>query len=157
MSGLFSAAINLFKLLFHGIYQVMTGGFGSGVALLAWLQIVLQFILATGHTSSLGGALALGGVLYVGLALSALLTFMIFNGAAFEPNVNKKQTASDLTITAALLSIFAQAVYTSIAIMLLGRLVNVHGILGAVIVDVMVAALQSVLISRTLLRLAGSK
>jgi hypothetical protein len=157
MKDLFEILASLVKPLFNGIYQVLSGGFGRRIMVVAWLQVAWQFLLAKAHTSSALGTGSLMVALIVIQAFAALMSFMMVTGASFEPNSKKTQSFSSLMAGAAIFSAVFAFLFTGLAAWLLGLLTGVHGTLSLMLHGAAIAALQSLLLLRRLEELANKR
>ena len=138
--------------VFNGIFQTLTGAFGGTTAFFAWLQVFLQGYLASDHTATTGGALALGAALVVGQAVAGLITFLAVSGSAYDERSPGGLVLG--TATAAVSAIFVCA-YNALVSLIVGYFATLHGVSDLVLVGAVVAAFQAVLLVLTLNRLVA--
>lgn len=143
--------------LFTGIYQVLTGAFGLTVALLAWIQVGVQFYLAQQHTAGALGLAIVFAILVILQGAGALVSFLIPNGNAYAPTPDKAMTPVAMYISAAFASVLVVFLAVVAFGFVLGWLVGLHGIMALASTAAVIAAVQSFAVVGRMLALAKAK
>lgn len=145
----------LLKATLGGIYQTLTGHFGIGVAVVAWLQVILQFHLANSHTTAglIGTVVFAAGLLFVQGA-GAIWSFSMFNGDSFSPS-SKHMSFGSLTAAAAIGAFVVAGLLAGLVALVLGLFITVTGTLALMGAAAVLAAIQGLVLSGRLWKLAS--
>jgi len=145
---------SLVKPMVNGTFQVLTGGFGPIVAIIAWIQFASIALLAVSHAGTIAGALALAMVMAISLAAGALLAFLIVNGSAYG---GKPQGVAQLVMTSVLASGCLVAVLTSAGFAIASLFFGTHSMLALGLATTLITAVNSCGIVLVIFSLTGKK
>jgi hypothetical protein len=142
---------SLFRPLFGGIVQVLSGGFGVKAAVYGWLAIGVQVTVTCGHA---GGGVLGGILLFASLAVtqaaSALSAFMCVTGRAFEPGKSKDASGSNVRMEMAAAALFVSLLLGGILVGLVSLLVPVTKFWMLMVATVVIALLNSQIVFKNL-------
>jgi len=144
VSDLFKILSGVTKVLFNGILQVLSGGFGLGAAVVGWLQVGLQLCLASNHSDGFfSGAITFAGLVIVQM-VAGLLSFSIMNGAAYEPNSKKRMSPLEALIVMFVWAAIVSFGLNGILVLVVGIFAPLDRVWPLLVLDSAVACLQAI-------------
>ncbi len=137
------------KALFKGIFQVFTGVLGWRVAMVAYLQLALQAMIAANHTKgTVLPAVLFAVALLVAQASAALITCALFSFRAAKQSDAKKRPSPNLLIwETTVVSVLLVFLLNVLTVKLVGQIAQVGLQANLYILEALLASLQA----RTLL------